>query len=537
MKKLVSAPRAYSKIGIKSQTKPAFVPLKKITSINNACSRVGLRSTAGMYRSFSHGFKNKDFISNATRNNGTALFFPRTTLNNNNHNYLNNHQQAARAQFSFTPSKLTKFNTLTSSGQFQAAFSSVAQRNFSSMTQRGLSISSAGASQSTSFFQTKLNTSSFRDSTQKRTFANKKDEDYYEILGVPKDATKQTLKKEFYKLVKKWHPDHNKEPGAAEKFKKISEAYEVLSDDKKRQMYDQFGTAAFDEGGFASEAMDPEELLRHFGFGDFFGGFGGMGGNQQQRGQRGADVEVVTHLSFLEAVNGCEKEITFRADVKCDPCNGEGGKPGSSKKNCNYCGGKGTTSRGNGFFNIMTSCDNCEGTGKVWTENCGSCRGKGVVNKKRQISVKIPPGVENGTTVRLAGQGGAGTHGGRSGSAFVRCMVQEDPYFQRKGMDIHTEIPITVSQAILGGTVSVKTLTGEVDVKISPGTQPGEKRVLRGKGVQKFNTGSVGNHYLHFQVQIPKSLSPEETELIKKFAESEKPATQSQNSGIFGSGN
>jgi len=365
--------------------------------------------------------------------------------------------------------------------------------------------------------------------------------DYYEVLGIKRDANKGEIKKAFHNLAKKYHPDMNKtDPTASEKFKEVSNAYEVLSDEEKRRMYDQFGHAAFDPSQFqtSQQGVDPQEILRRFGmdpfeiFGDLgfaMGGMGGMGMNMGMRDNRGSDVEVPLKVTFMEAVQGSEKEIKFNSRVTCNTCNGSGAKPGSKANTCNKCNGKGSEVVSNGFLNFSTVCRNCDGEGKVVSNKdlCSTCRGRGTKVESKTVKVKIPQGVDNDSIIRIHGQGHAGDKGAKSGHLFVRLQVTPDQIFKRdeNSIDIHVEVPINVGQAILGGSVVVPTLTGDVEVKIPPGTQPFEKRVLKGKGIKKPNSTHHGNQYLHFKVTIPSSsqLTPKQKDLIEEFQKEEKP--------------
>jgi len=360
---------------------------------------------------------------------------------------------------------------------------------------------------------------SFRSTT-----VNLEEKDYYEVLGVSREATKAEIKKAFHQLAKKYHPDTNKEdPHASEKFKEVSNAYEVLGDDEKRNLYNQYGHQAFDERQFYSnQEIDPEEMMNHFGFGGFSEFF-----RSSSRGQKskGSDIEVSLTLNFMEAVNGVDKEVRYSAESKCLTCDGSGAKPGSKVVSCKTCNGRGVVGVSNGIFQFATPCSNCSGEGQVVSSPCTACRGRGTKNETKTVSVKIPAGVENGNSLRLVGQGGA-AKGGSAGNLYVNISVKNHPVFKRVGNDIHVDTPVTISQAVLGSKVIVPTLTGEVEVQVPPGTQPEETRVLKGKGV-KSQRGS-GNQYITFKVIVPTSLTPNQTIHMKAFAEEEKPLAETK---------
>lgn len=356
--------------------------------------------------------------------------------------------------------------------------------------------------------------------------------DLYEVLGVPRNASKQEIKKAYYNLAKKYHPDTNKDPGAHQKFTEISNAYEVLSDDEKRKAYDAMGHAAFEGptaggwpgaenfGGFTS----PEELFRRFQqeFGMDFG-FGGFGDSpfeetiSPKRKGQGDNLETSLTLDFMEAVNGCEKEITYHPKIICKSCEGSGAKMGSHPVRCDTCRGTGIETITRGFIQFQRTCSKCHGTGERAEVPCPACKGAGVKSETRTIKVRVPPGVDTGNTLRLKGQGDAAPRGGQPGHLFVNITVKPHPLFRREGLDIHIDVPISLSMALLGGTVNVPTLTGEVEVKVPPGIQPGEKRILRGRGIKK-SENEVGNQYIHFIVKIPTKLTEKQRQLIDEFS-------------------
>jgi molecular chaperone DnaJ len=370
---------------------------------------------------------------------------------------------------------------------------------------------------------------SFHSSTP--SYASKRD--YYEVLGVPKDSSKEDIKKAYFKLAKQYHPDTNKDDkNAAEKFAEISNAYESLGDPEKRKKYDMFGAdaehvgadgAGGPFGGFSGGAgFNPEDILRDF--------FGSMGGGKRSSADfsgfeeagpsgptRGADVQTSINLSFMEAVNGTNKNINITTQGLCGTCSGTGAKPGSVASNCSTCKGTGVINVQQGFFRMQMSCNKCGGRGKT-QPNCGTCGGEGAVRERRTVSVSVPAGVDNSTTLRLVNQGDVGKLGGPRGHLWVKIGVANHPVFRREGSDIHVEIPISIPLATLGGYVNVPTLTGEAQLKVDAGTQPGEKRVMRGKGIKQLNKSSTGNQYVTFKVAIPTQINEKQKELMQQFA-------------------
>lgn len=292
--------------------------------------------------------------------------------------------------------------------------------------------------------------------------------DYYDILGVSRDADKNEIKKKYYQLAKKYHPDTNKDdPDAAKKFAEATEAWEVLGTDEKRQKYDTFGHAGVDEnGGFGGGGGAGFHDFNDI-FGDFASMFGDQGGRRRaNQPQRGADIQVNITLSFMEAVNGTTRDLNLTANEECEPCKGSGAKPGTKKRTCQTCGGSGVEIMQQGFFAVETPCRRCRGEGSIIDSPCTTCRGKGTVKKPRTVEVKIPEGVDQGMNLRLAHQGEPGTKGGPSGHLYVGINVQPDPFFKRRKTDVHVDVPISVAQAVLGGAVVVPTLTGEVEMKV-----------------------------------------------------------------------
>ncbi|DAZ93349.1 TPA: hypothetical protein N0F65_011875, partial [Lagenidium giganteum] len=354
--------------------------------------------------------------------------------------------------------------------------------------------------------------------------SNQAKRDYYDILGVSRDASKADIKKKYYQMAKKYHPDTNKDdPNAAKKFAEATEAWEILGNDEKRQKYDAYGHAGVDEnGGFGQRGPGDFQGFEDI-FASMFGeqAFGGRHRRAANQPQRGADMQVNVTLSFMEAVKGTVRDLHLTSNEECGTCKGSGAKPGTSKKKCRTCNGSGVEVLQQGFFAVETPCRRCQGEGYTIESPCGTCRGKGTVKKPRTVEVKIPEGVDDGMNLRLAHQGEPGTRGGPSGHLYVGIDVQPDPFFKRNKTDIHVDVPISVAQAVLGGNVVVPTLTGEVEMKIPRGTQPNTVLQMRGKGVKELNSGRRGSQLVNLQVQIPKTLTPRQQELMEEFLKEE----------------
>ncbi len=360
--------------------------------------------------------------------------------------------------------------------------------------------------------------------------------DYYEVLGVPKNASKDDIKKAYRKLAVKYHPDRNPEDSKAEElFKEASEAYEVLSDDKKRQAYDQFGFAGVEGmGGGGGGAQDFSSAFRDFedifgDFGDIFGSFFGGGGGGRRRGssrtsvQRGADLRYNLEISFKDAVFGTKVEISYERHVTCPSCGGNGAESGSGRKVCPTCGGSGQVRRSSGFFSIASPCPTCNGEGYIIENPCDMCNGNGVISKSQKLKVTIPPGIESGKRINIPGQGDAGPNGGPAGDLYVYVRVQPHEYFERHGNDIYCVIPITFTQAALGAEIMVPTLEGKkVKVKVPAGTQNGKILRLKNEGVPHLhNSNRRGDLYIKIRVEVPKKLSSRGKELLKELSELE----------------
>lgn len=346
---------------------------------------------------------------------------------------------------------------------------------------------------------------------------NKKD--YYEVLGVSKTATDDEIKSAFRKLAKKYHPDVSKEPDAAEKFKEAQEAYAVLSDKQKRNQYDQFGHQAFNQnmgngaGGFDFSGFDFGDI-----FDDLFGSSFGYN-KKSSRGRRGSDISLSMKITFEEAVYGCEKEIELEHYVECDNCNGKGGL---GETTCNYCHGSGTITQEQrtilGTYMTRTTCPYCKGSGVTYKENCSKCKGKGIIKEKGKKKIKIPAGINTGNQLRIAGYGLPGTNGGGQGDAYIEFIVPNHELFIRDGYDIEIDLPITITDAILGCRKEIPTLYGNVTLSIDAGTQSGEKQRLKGKGIENPNNGRKGDMYVNINVITPTKLDRDQKDLINKLS-------------------
>ena len=347
--------------------------------------------------------------------------------------------------------------------------------------------------------------------------------DYYEVLGVSKDASEADIKSAFRRLAKKYHPDVSKEENAAEKFKEVQEAYAVLSDENKRKQYDQFGHQAFDGAGFGGGAggfggFDASD----FDFGDIFdnifgGGFAGFGGSSNsKRARQGADRLMRIRLTFEEAVFGCEKDIKLEVNEECDECSGHGG---FDEQTCPNCHGSGTVTSEQrtlfGSFVSKSTCSNCKGLGKVFKKTCSNCHGNGRVVKNKTITVTIPKGAATGNRLRLSGKGEAGVNGGSNGDLYLEFVVEEHDYYQREGDDIYLKVPITITEAVLGCKKEIPTLYGNVKLSIPSGSNSGDKQRIKGKGVDNEFNRSKGDMYIILDVRVPKKLSREQKKLFE----------------------
>ena len=356
--------------------------------------------------------------------------------------------------------------------------------------------------------------------------------DYYEVLGVDRGADDATLKRAYRKLAKKYHPDMN--PGdkdAEQKFKEATEAYGILSDPEKRKAYDQFGHAAFENGGaggtggfggFGGFDFNGGDMGDIFGdiFGDLFGG--GRSRRTNNGPMKGANLRAVVHITFQEAVFGCEKELELTLKDTCKTCNGTGAKPGTSPETCSKCNGTGqvvyTQQSMFGMVRNVQTCPECNGTGKVIKEKCTDCRGTGFTSSRKKIQVSIPAGIDDGQSIRIREKGEPGTNGGPRGDLLVEVQVSRHPIFQRQDMNIFSTAPITYAQAALGGTIRISTVDGDVEYEVKPGTQTDTKIRLKGKGVPSLRNKNVrGDHYVTLVVQVPTKLSESAKEALRAF--------------------
>jgi len=353
--------------------------------------------------------------------------------------------------------------------------------------------------------------------------------DYYNILGVTKKATEAEIKKAFRKLARKFHPDVN--PGdktSEQKFKELNEAYEVLSDDKKRKQYDQFGHAAFEQG--FGQGPGP-------GQGSGFEGFGGPGAEQFSRGgyesifadlfggrgarprgpQKGEDITYTVEVDLEDAIFGKTMQVDLEREASCAVCGGSGAKPGSSPRACPTCRGTGSITQGKGFMQFSQACPACQGGGRINSTPCATCGGSGVTARSERINVKIPPGVDSGSKVRMAGMGGAGMNGGPAGDVYIITRVRPHHHFERKGDNLYSVAKVTVKEAALGEKIEVPTVDGMVMLSLPPGIQTGQQLKLKGKGVPNFGGAGVGDHYVTVQVVTPTGLGDRGKELLREL--------------------
>jgi molecular chaperone DnaJ len=354
--------------------------------------------------------------------------------------------------------------------------------------------------------------------------------DYYKILGVDKNASREDIKKAYKRLAKKFHPDVNKELGSAEKFKEINEAAAVLGDDQKRAQYDRFGTAEFPGGAGPGAGFDFSgfDFGGEFDFGDLFeslfagGPFGGVRSQRRRGPRRGADLRYDLEIELEDAVNSTDKHINIPRYETCKKCDGSGAASKSAIKDCPECNGSGMSTRTQrtpfGIFQTSTTCRNCHGEGKIIADPCTECRGTGRVEKERKIKVDVPAGVETGTTLRLSGQGEAGEKGARTGDLYVVMHIKPHKVFERKRNDLHVEVPVSFMSAVLGGSIDVPTINGKAKLKIPAGTQSNTLFKMRDKGVPYINGSAVGDQYVKVVVHTPERLNAKQKTALKGFA-------------------
>lgn len=346
--------------------------------------------------------------------------------------------------------------------------------------------------------------------------------DYYEILGVAKDADQDTIKKAYRKLAMQFHPDKN--PGnaeAEEKFKEAAGAYEILSDSQKRAQYDRFGHNAF-RGGGGGGFQDVEDIFSHFGdiFGDIFGG--GMGGGRQRRQpngpRRGADLRYVTEIQLKDVITGLEREIEFDTDENCKACNGSGAEKGSHAETCPTCGGQGQVVRQQGFFAMASTCPQCHGQGTIIKNPCKTCKGKGRTKSHRKIRLNVPPGVDTGTRLRVAGEGEGGFQGGPAGDLYVEIRVKPHDHFERRGDDLFAELTVPYVQLLLGAEIDVPNVIGDSKLEVPKGTHGGDTVKLQGQGLPSLRGSRRGDIYYQINVQFPDKITKEEEKLLREIA-------------------
>lgn len=357
--------------------------------------------------------------------------------------------------------------------------------------------------------------------------------DYYEILGMAKNASDEEIKKSYRKAAMKYHPDRNQGEGAKkaeEQFKEAKEAYEMLSNPQKRAAYDQHGHAGVDPnvGGFRPGGQGAEGFggfAEAFGdiFGDIFSGNGGGGGRRGGGGQqvyRGADLSYAMEISLEEAARGKESQIRIPSWEGCATCNGSGAKPGTSAKSCSTCNGAGTVHMRQGFFSVQQTCPHCQGSGKIIPDPCTACNGQGKVKKSKTLEVKIPAGINEGMRIRSAGNGEPGVNGGPAGDLYIEIRIKAHALFERDGDDLHCTMPVAMTMAALGGAIDVPTLGGTAEIELPEGTQHGKTFRLRGKGIKGVRSSYPGDLYCHINVETPVKLSEHQRKLLKELDKS-----------------
>lgn len=354
--------------------------------------------------------------------------------------------------------------------------------------------------------------------------------DYYEVLGLSKGASKDEIKSAYRRLAKQYHPDLNKAPDAADKFKEVQEAYDVLYDDNKRAQYDQFGFAAFQNGNGANPGGNPFGGGFGGGFGDIdlgdiFSSFFGGGRARQAHAsgpQKGDNSLTRIRISFMDAINGTKVSIPVSYDEPCAHCHGSGAESSSDIRTCSYCGGSGQVkTQQRTFFGVMESsspCPHCGGSGKIIGNKCHACGGKGYSRVKKDLTVNIPAGINSGQQIRVSGKGGRGVNGGPNGDLYVEVIVADHPQFKRDGNDIHLDVPLSFIDCALGTSIVVPTVYGEVEVKIPEGTQPDQILKLRDRGIRDLHTQKPGSMYIHIKVKTPTNLSKGQKKLLEEFA-------------------
>jgi len=348
--------------------------------------------------------------------------------------------------------------------------------------------------------------------------------DYYDVLGIDREATPEQIKKAYRQAALKYHPDRNRnDPEAETKFKQAAEAYEVLSDPQKRSIYDRYGHAGLAGQGLHDfSSMNPQDIFSMFD--DILGAFG-FGGRGRARPRAGADLEVAVEIELEEVLSGTERTVSFDRVDYCDRCGGRGAEPGSSLQVCQACGGYGQVEQTTGFGllmgRIVTDCPNCEGQGKVPKQRCQACGGRGLRTQRRELNVRIPAGIHDGQAVRIRGEGEPSTNGGPRGDVYCRVHVKQHPFFRRHGEDIILQMPISFTQAALGAEIEVPTLRGRTTLKIPRGAQYGDTYRLTGQGVPDLHSRRVGDQIVQIHIEVPRKISKQQEELLRRFAETE----------------
>ena len=359
---------------------------------------------------------------------------------------------------------------------------------------------------------------------------------YYETLSIERSATETDVKTAFRKQAMQWHPDRNPGDNDAEhRFKEINEAYEILKDPDKRAAYDRFGHAAFEQGGVGGAHGFGADFATTFS--DIFDDLFGMSGRRGRGGgrERGADLRYNMEISLLDAYVGKAAQIRIPTSVTCEVCSGTGAKPGTKPKTCAMCGGQGKVRHAQGFFTLERTCPSCQGRGQVIESACGSCSGSGRVTRERTLSVNIPPGVEDGTRIRLAGEGEAGVRGGPPGDLYIFLSMASHAFFQREGADLHCRVPVSLVTATLGGEFEVPTIDGgKTRVKVPEGMQTGRRFRLQGKGMPVLRSRQTGDMYVQVIVETPQNLTKKQRELLAEFDRLSSAETQPESTGFFG---
>ncbi len=356
--------------------------------------------------------------------------------------------------------------------------------------------------------------------------------DYYEVLGVSRSASAQEIKSAYRKKAVQYHPDRNPDnPDAEERFKEAAEAYEVLSDEEKRRLYDRYGHDGPQQAGFSGFG-DVEDIFSHFG--SLFSDFGDLFGRRRRSPRRGNDIVVELELDFMEAVKGVSKTVTLQRQVPCETCNGTGAEPGSAPTTCMTCHGQGVVMHRQGIFAARMACPSCRGAGSIIKNKCHDCGGSTRQLREEQLKVNVPPGVDDGQSLRIAGKGQAGPAGGLPGDLYVALHVQPDERFAREGADIYCEVDLHLAQAALGATITIPIIGGETTFDVKPGTQPGQIEVLKGEGIPRLDGYGNGDQIIRFVVKVPTKLSRRQRELFEKLAELDEVKANSKSSWFGG---